>query len=112
MAGLPSNQFPQIPAYTGEMLYVALSHVLDYIDTHGDYPPGMVENMRAVLAMYAQQRTAALKSRGITEKSIEQATAETAENLAKWLDEKAHRTEQAESHFDEWTRELSSDDQD
>ncbi|CPS10133.1 hypothetical protein [Mycobacteroides abscessus] len=96
----------QIPISYGEVLYVALSHVLDYLEEHGEYPHGMAANIRVVLASYDHDRTKLLQSRGISEVAVKRYTAQSAEGLAKWLDSKALRDENSTEHFQEWAREL------
>ncbi|NGX08749.1 hypothetical protein [Mycobacteroides franklinii] len=96
----------QIPISYGEVLFVALSHVLDYLDKHGEYPPGMATNMRVVLAAYDHDRTKLLQSRGISDVAVKRYTTQSAEGLAKWLDSKALRDENSSEHFEEWSKEL------
>ncbi|OHU64002.1 hypothetical protein [Mycobacteroides chelonae] len=96
----------QIPVSYGEILYVALSHVLDYLEEHGEYPAGMATNIRVVLAAYNHDRTKTLQARGISEEAVKRYTAHSAEGLAKWLGSKALRDENSSEHFEEWSKEL------
>ena len=104
----PSGQ-PAIPINCGELLFVALSHTLDYIDEHGEFPPGMSQNMRQVLSRYDRDRNAVMQMRGIPVQAVQRYTAVAAEKLAEWIDKQAARHEAAEADFTKWTEELKSD---
>lgn len=98
-----------IPANIGEVLYVSLSHVLDFIEEHGEYPERMRLNMRKVLAAYNRDRAKALAKQGRSGEDIARYTALAAESLARWLDNQAKKQEANDEDFERWAEELSSD---
>lgn len=101
---------PHIPATLGEVLFVSLTHVLDYLAEHGTYPERMSVNMRKVLAAYARDRRKALGVQGISPEGIDRYTAMATESLDKWLDQQATRVQAVEGDFDKWAEELTRGD--
>ncbi|APQ42175.1 hypothetical protein J4U02_gp069 [Mycobacterium phage Aziz] len=105
----PSNA-PSLPVNIAELVYVAFSHTLDYLDKHGHFPPEMQHNMRKVAQTYERDRTAALNQRGVPTPVVQKYTATAASRLAEWIDEQAEKHETSELDFEQWAKELASDD--
>lgn len=94
-----------IPLGVGELMYVSLAHVLDYVSEHGTYPPGLRENMRQVLRRYERDRTNALVERGFPATAVLTYTQNATAKLNEWIDQKSARTEAAQEHFNQWLEE-------
>ncbi|AEK09981.1 hypothetical protein FDH96_gp069 [Mycobacterium phage Rey] len=101
---------PSLPVNLAELVYVALSHTLDYLDRHGTFPPEMQHNMRKVAKSYDRDRTAALNHRGVPTAVVQKYTEAAANRLAEWIDEQAEKNETSELDFEQWAKEMTSDD--
>ena len=103
------SELPMIPVATAEILYVALGHVLAYVDKHGNYPQHMADNMRQVMKTYHKVRGNTMAHRGHTPDSIQRYTAMAQRSLERWLDTRTAKTEELQADFDRWANELNSD---
>lgn len=103
---IPNSAIPLIPVTIAEVVYVAFASTLDWLETNTDYPPGMAENMRKVLAKYNTDRTEALKKKGFTPSVIDAYTSTAAEKLAEWVDKQAAKNEMNQHDFNQWLEEL------
>lgn len=108
MISLPSTP-PLIPLTISEVVYVAFSSTLDWLEKNSDYPPGMLANMRRVVEKYDSDRAASLKSRGFREDVIRAYTDAAASKLVEWLDAQAAKNDVSQGDFDKWYEELSGD---
>lgn len=101
---MPSN----VPATLGEILYVSLTHVLDYVDEHGTYPPHMRSDMRNILKSYAQERNRYLTQQGVSVRAINRYTLVSSNSLQKWLKNRASRADLSQDDFNQWQKELEN----
>jgi hypothetical protein len=97
---------PQIPVGVGELVYVALKDILNYVTERQTYPPGLATCMTQVLRQYEKDRTAALTQRGIPPTSVLRYTLAASEKLDTWIAERSARTDVAQAHFDKWQKEM------
>ncbi|QSM01113.1 hypothetical protein SEA_NANOSMITE_68 [Mycobacterium phage Nanosmite] len=102
----PTNA-ASLPVNIAELVYVAFSHTLDYLDKHGHFPPEMQHNMRKVAKAYDRDRTAALNRRGVPTVVVQKYTANAASKLAEWIDREAEKHETSDADFDKWAEELA-----
>lgn len=99
-----------IPVGVGELMYVSLMHVMDHVEEHGQYPPGMAMHMRKALRRYEKDRTESLVNMGFPATAVLQYTQNARQRLSEWINEKSAKTLDAQADFSEWKKELASDD--
>jgi hypothetical protein len=97
---------PDLPVGLGEVLYVALAHVLDHVELHGSYPPEMAQDMRLVLAAYSKGRSRSLAAQGVPQVGVDRYTDTASGSLARWLNIRALGRKQTQGDFDRWQQEL------
>ena len=69
-----------------EMLFVAMSTMVDVIGSKTDYP---IDNMQSILLAYKEGRDKQLAAQGISDAEGLKYTIAATEALISWLDEKA-----------------------
>lgn len=95
-----------IPVGVGELMYVSLRHVLDYVEANDACPPALSANMRKALRRYEKDRTEALIQRGFSATAILRYTQNAHAKLQEWLAEKSAKTSEAQEDFSKWKEEL------
>lgn len=99
---------PKIPLGLGEMLYISLNHVLNYVKANGHYPDDMADSIRKLLSRYENDRTGALLMQGIPGVAIDRYTEFTALKWGKWMTEEREKHRALRNDFDLWAKELES----
>lgn len=99
-----------VPVAVGELMYVSLMHVLDHVEEHGTYPPGMAIHMRKALRRYEKDRTNALLRAGFQATAVVRYTANAKKKMGEWINERSAKTPEAQADFSEWKKELASGD--
>ena len=106
MATADKTPVPMIPVATAEMLYVALGHVLAYVEANGTYPKHMAEGLQAVMRTYHRHRTDIMAKRGHGPESVQKYTAMARSTLMRWLGRQEKKREEELGDFDRWAKEL------
>lgn len=100
---------PLIPLMPAEMLLVATSTMVHFLERTTDYP---VENIDSVINTYRYARDKHLVSAGYSKAQIKAFTETAIEALLSWLEDRAAEREGMSDDFTRWASELLAEEND